>query len=140
MSRFVERAAYDAVCRENNRLNAELTDYHRLQKGCTACRRGGPERVMIDDDGVLCSVSGKPGRWGHCWGELYWYCADDGAVAENDRLRAALDGELRGEHVYNGLCPESDSIDSRDPDCPQCARLSAMCEAMARMPKPRSEP
>jgi hypothetical protein len=68
-------------------LSEELEVYHRLQKGCRSCQAGKPERVMIDEDGVLCSVSGKKGWWGHTWDDFHWWCADDGAVAENDRLR-----------------------------------------------------
>lgn len=71
-------------------LRVELADYHRLQRGCPSCIKGKPERVMIDNDGVLCSVSSKPGRWGHCWDDYHWFCADAGAVAENDALRKEL--------------------------------------------------
>ncbi len=58
---------------------------------CPGCI-GGNEPVLLDEDGVLCSVSGNPGYWCHAYdGE--WVPCDRKAVeehAEIERLRKAI--------------------------------------------------
>lgn len=44
---------------------------------------------------------------------------------EVERLREALLHELEGEHIFRGACPEPGEAGNRDPDCPQCQRLTA---------------
>jgi len=77
----------DALRERISALEDDLAEYHRLQKGCPACLKGEPARALIDDDGVLAAISGKPGQWGHSWDDYHWYCADAGAIAENEQLR-----------------------------------------------------
>lgn len=109
-------------------LEVELEVYHRLQKGCPICLEDGPvsERAMLDKNGVLCSVSGEPGRWGHGYDDYHWYCDDAGAMARNDALEAQLD-ELRSEVVYwrgsCGSCGEKmtgEWMDGSELTCPEC--------------------
>lgn len=47
---------------------------------CEHCEQGmKPE--MIDEDGILCSITGKPGVLGHGYEDLFWPCPakDDNA-------------------------------------------------------------
>ncbi|MCK9463127.1 MAG: hypothetical protein M0R80_26185 [Proteobacteria bacterium] len=41
--------------------------------GCPGCERG-EEPEIIDEDGVLSSLSGKPGKPGHGMGDYHWHC------------------------------------------------------------------
>lgn len=42
--------------------------------GCPGCGEGLAP-VLLDEDGTLVSVSGKPGRWGHAQDDYWWFCA-----------------------------------------------------------------
>jgi hypothetical protein len=102
--------------KERNALQTELKIYHRLQEGCPNCKSGAPERVMLDESGTLCSVSGKPGRWGHAWDDYHWYCDEAGAIARNEKLEAALN-EVHGaakpwldDHECSGLAEQITGI------------------------------
>jgi hypothetical protein len=71
-------------------LEADLKEYRRLQQGCPTCVKGdGPKQRLIDEDG--CSVTDKPKHLGHAWDDYHWFCADAGAIAENDILRRRPD-------------------------------------------------
>jgi len=41
---------------------------------CPDCKARELERVFIDEDGVLAEISRKPGRWGHTYGDAFWFC------------------------------------------------------------------
>lgn len=45
----------------------------RQEPKCLACD-DGEQPVMIDDDGTLCSVSGRPGYLGHARDDFFWKC------------------------------------------------------------------
>lgn len=47
----------------------------RSQGVCPGCLMGDAPK-MIDEDGTLCSVSGRPGRMGHGLDDAWWFCGD----------------------------------------------------------------
>ena len=48
-------------------------------KGQATCRwcSQGHGRVMLDADGTLSAVSGRPGIWGHTANDYFWPCETD---------------------------------------------------------------
>ncbi|HUT60659.1 MAG TPA: hypothetical protein VNA25_22670 [Phycisphaerae bacterium] len=47
----------------------------RSKRPCPGCARGDTP-MMLDEDGTLCSVSGRPGRLGHGVDDRFCFCAD----------------------------------------------------------------
>ncbi len=56
---------------------------------CKSCSEGD-EPVLLDVDGVLCSVSGEPGCWGHSYEDTWWPCQRK-AAEEHAVVAAARD-------------------------------------------------
>ncbi len=86
------------------RIVAAETELERLralnpeEKKCRWCREG-MEAVVIDEDGTLSSISGKPGRTGHAHDDYFWFCED--AIRQ-----AKLDAEGITEQDMHETMPE----------------------------------
>lgn len=48
---------------------------------CKTCEEGDLERVFLDRDGVLSSLSGGPGMWAHAYEDSWWPCTKEAAYA-----------------------------------------------------------
>jgi hypothetical protein len=46
------------------------------RKPCSWCAKGYA-RLLLDADGTLSSISGRPGIWGHAADDYYWPCEQD---------------------------------------------------------------
>ena len=96
---------------------AEIISMTGGQRICVACSEGY-DAVELNMDGVLSSVSGKPGLWCHSYEDAHWPCIDKNLEAiaatmlklaeENERLRKLKKGKLQYPHddlrfkVYDG--------------------------------------
>lgn len=57
------------------------------KRPCPGCERGETP-ALLDADGTLSSISGRPGKPGHGIDDFYWFCSDYKSAA-----REAIGGE-----------------------------------------------
>jgi hypothetical protein len=93
----------------------EDKNYDILHDKCKGCESGPP--TMLDEDGVLCEKSGKPGRWSHGLGDGWSACTnppteDSNPVPylfSNEMIEQGLasecdDEDCEGRFVWEGTC------------------------------------
>ena len=67
---------------------------------CKWCKEGN-EPAVLDIDGVLSSVSGTPGCWGHSYEDDWWPCQRK--AAEEHAIIANLQVTKDGKRICNGM-------------------------------------
>lgn len=60
---------------------------------CHSCDKGD-EPAMLDDNGVLCTVSGRPGQLCHAADDMWWPCPEMPEAPNHDRFEAWLKTRL----------------------------------------------
>lgn len=70
---------------------------------CPSCR-AGQRAMLLDNDGVLASVSGKPGRPGHALSDYHWFCDDDHAAPNMEPGRVCWSCGTQPSAYANGWC------------------------------------
>lgn len=58
---------------------------------CMACKRG-EKAELIDEHGTLASISGLPGRLGHCQDDFFWECSASIILRDATAAQAIREG------------------------------------------------
>lgn len=50
--------------------------------GCKSCDEGVLDAAMLDENGVLCSITGKAGTLCHAYEDMWWPCENKKLIKE----------------------------------------------------------
>jgi len=110
-----------------NALNDNWTNKTKITAQCHPLRvvkRDGQckyckdfKLMLLDEDGILSGISGKPGRWAHAYGDGHWGCGNP-PTADPDPLPYLFAKEM----IEQGLASECD-----DDDCEGRLVIDGVC-------------